>query len=963
MAVNIPPDTGDTELDQWTNEIATQINAGAITGSAGDNLSLDGDTGQITVDNIIVGYLNRYIDTAYATNANGSENFSDQIADLPSDSTEIYQGLRNITVTDRSNNAAEFNWVQIVTTDTPGDGLGAFYKITGGRSIDWEFDINQPDGYTLDDGSAVIDLDDFAAEQGAQGQFQIDIYLNTDTAPTEAPVGGSYDFAGDTVTPPDGGWTVDAVTPPAGETTYTSSFIYDPANDTDPIVPIWGVPVIAGDTGPQGEQGDQGETGDKGDAGDKGDTGDTGDTGLAGDISKTIYLYDAAVTLQPVPSNTQGFNTSTGDAESVLTWTTEVPSIVAGEALFIAIATVTQTNANGAYASSTGWTGYQAQGFQGEQGIPGQPGGSGPRFESLTLYTDPAVAIQPAAPAATLTWDTGVISIALPAVWSETPPTEVATSNLSVYSSRLLFVDTSGNQATTTVTGDTPVQAINFSGLVTFTGGDFALDGATITNIDGGNITTNTITADEIATNTITATQIAADTITATQIAADTITASEIAANTITATQIAADTITASEIAADTITASEIASNTITATQISTDYIYAGTLSADNITAGTIDGSNVTVGDIALNTDGGQPIPQGDTKGSILVGIDDGGGSGTTAGDFVVGSNSRYVSWDESTGIFEIQGDIVNVGTPFLQADVGNPFNAIVTSNTNINSLLDGAGSYVFVLCGGGGGGIGTQRPGDRGVGGGAAGIAVFSFTWDGTTVLGVTLGAGGAGVTNILTRIPADSGSSSTFFYAGSSLAICNGGQGGTIEGSNVGGTGGGAAVATTIVTLLSSSASTGGAGGTPSEDRRTRGAGGCNFFDDGSGVAEAADLFVSNNSVVQGGHGGDSFNSYNIDTVNVRRVMGIANGANMIGTARGFLGGEGQGIVTGGGAVGEDGGIFAGGGAAFSDSGNNDSGTGGSSAAGGGGGGCWSRATALGGTGGPGILFWSKL
>jgi hypothetical protein len=82
----------------------------------------------------------------------------------------------------------------------------------------------------------------------------------------------------------------------------------------------------------------------------------------------------------------------------------------------------------------------------------------------------------------------------------------------------------------------------------TFTG-----DGSGITAINGGNITTGTVTATQIASNTITASQIAASTITANEIAASTITAGKMNVSTLSA--IAADlgTITAGTVTGATI--------------------------------------------------------------------------------------------------------------------------------------------------------------------------------------------------------------------------------------------------------------------------------------------------------------------------------------------------------------------------------------------------------------------------
>lgn len=115
------------------------------------------------------------------------------------------------------------------------------------------------------------------------------------------------------------------------------------------------------------------------------------------------------------------------------------------------------------------------------------------------------------------------------------------------------------------------------------------------TYIDGGNIYTNTVTANQIAANTITANEIASNAIRARHIDADVITANHIASRTITAYQIAAETITANEIAANTITAEKIAAGQITAEKlaagaITAEKISGGSFSGETFTGGTFDG-------------------------------------------------------------------------------------------------------------------------------------------------------------------------------------------------------------------------------------------------------------------------------------------------------------------------------------------------------------------------------------
>ena len=221
--------------------------------------------------------------------------------------------------------------------------------------------------------------------------------------------------------------------------------------------------------------------------------GTDGPTGPSGDIYKTIYLYDAKVTQPASIAITDGFNASTGNASSTGTWTTTVPSVNSGQVLWLASLTLRQVEAEGDFSGQgLGWVITQAQGYKGDEGS------DAPRFASRTLYTNPAV-VTPTntTPTATITWSTGALS-SISSGWSETPPTQIANASEKVWSSNLLFADVSPPFSTTGATGSTPIEGTSFSGLVSFVDGDFALDGSTITNIDGGNITTGSIVADKI---------------------------------------------------------------------------------------------------------------------------------------------------------------------------------------------------------------------------------------------------------------------------------------------------------------------------------------------------------------------------------------------------------------------------------------------------------------------------------
>ena len=107
---------------------------------------------------------------------------------------------------------------------------------------------------------------------------------------------------------------------------------------------------------------------------------------------------------------------------------------------------------------------------------------------------------------------------------------------------------------------------IDLTGAVTFS--DLSTSGKT--SINGGNIITNSITADQIASKAIKTSKIASGAITA----------DKIASGTITADNIASGTITADKIASGTITADKIASGTITADKVNIDDIFSKNITA-----------------------------------------------------------------------------------------------------------------------------------------------------------------------------------------------------------------------------------------------------------------------------------------------------------------------------------------------------------------------------------------------
>ena len=200
-----------------------------------------------------------------------------------------------------------------------------------------------------------------------------------------------------------------------------------------------------------------------------------GNDGQDGDGLEIIYQNATSRPSTPSPS-----------ASAPSGWSFTQTSPGSGERTYISIGTRTNNMGNYTWTIAAPIT-----------AVDGTDGAAGSRFAEVTVYTDPAVTTAPSAPSATFRWSDGQL-LNLTNGWSRVPPTQLVTDQQLVFSSRFVFVDSTGEASTTDDTGDQPAQATNFSGLVTFTGTDFAVDGATITSVDGGFIRTGTLSAEAI---------------------------------------------------------------------------------------------------------------------------------------------------------------------------------------------------------------------------------------------------------------------------------------------------------------------------------------------------------------------------------------------------------------------------------------------------------------------------------
>lgn len=121
------------------------------------------------------------------------------------------------------------------------------------------------------------------------------------------------------------------------------------------------------------------------------------------------------------------------------------------------------------------------------------------------------------------------------------------------------------------------------------------------TEINGGAIRTDTITAVQLAADSVIADKIAANAVVAGKIATNAVTANTIAANAITAGKIDADAVNTREIVAGAVTAEQIAANAVIAGTIAANAISARELAVDAVAAGTIAADAITARELAVD--------------------------------------------------------------------------------------------------------------------------------------------------------------------------------------------------------------------------------------------------------------------------------------------------------------------------------------------------------------------------
>ena len=137
----------------------------------------------------------------------------------------------------------------------------------------------------------------------------MDVYRNAAATPTpNPPTGGTINPSTGALTPP-ADTTASPTTAGAGENTYISRVVVNPAAQTAPFTPTWSSWFEAGAHGPIGPKGPKGDKGDKGDQGDEGPQGDPGPQGIAGQRGpqgyqgiSIIQIYRNAATRPDTPT-------------------------------------------------------------------------------------------------------------------------------------------------------------------------------------------------------------------------------------------------------------------------------------------------------------------------------------------------------------------------------------------------------------------------------------------------------------------------------------------------------------------------------------------------------------------------------------------------------------------------------------------------------------------------------------
>jgi len=307
-------------------ELSDAINY--LLGNFGANLSADPNTGLITgPTGQTIAYLYKYLSIRYADSPDGSLNFSN------SPTNRQYYGARNSNSDVESTNPADYIWLRVA------GGFGTtkflFYRVSGGRQIEFFVDTVAPGyGWEQDDGTA-IDLDAISVTITATPTIYQ--WTATSTPPARPTTTTTYTWLTGTYTAP-AGWTIDVpsnTTP--GAFLWEISITIVQTGGINTAVLDWPNPIYAIRA-----------------VGYNGEDGAPGATGATGNSALTAYRAQD----QSLPAPT--FTTPTSGPNAPAGWSLGTPSVSVGQVLWYIQGEYNSSSIltiNGVAPNTTRWTG------------------------------------------------------------------------------------------------------------------------------------------------------------------------------------------------------------------------------------------------------------------------------------------------------------------------------------------------------------------------------------------------------------------------------------------------------------------------------------------------------------------------------------------------------------------------------------------------------------------------------
>lgn len=315
-------------LDSSPSNIELSDAINYLLANFGANLSADPNTGLITgPTGQTIAYLYKYLSIRYADSPDGSLNFSD------SPTNRTYYGVRNNNSSVESTNPADYIWQRVA------GGFGTtkflFYKVSGGRQIEFFVGTVAPGyGWEQDSGTA-IDLDAISVVITATPTIYQ--WTATSTPPARPTTTTTYTWATGTYTAP-AGWSIDVpsnTTPGAFLWEISITIVQTGGINTEVL--DWTNPIYAIRA-----------------VGYNGEDGAPGANGANGNSALTAYRAQDQSLAPP------SFTTPTSGPNAPAGWSLGTPSVTVGQVLWYLQGEYNSSSTltiNGVAPNTTRWTG------------------------------------------------------------------------------------------------------------------------------------------------------------------------------------------------------------------------------------------------------------------------------------------------------------------------------------------------------------------------------------------------------------------------------------------------------------------------------------------------------------------------------------------------------------------------------------------------------------------------------